>query len=169
MANRRVAQSLACDWQEAILVDLVRSLASKRIVRSRFIVPRNDHGQLVAKRFATKRNQRQPGKHLLPRQEEPFHEGDTAVFADRTEARLDVLAITPGLEILAGPELRTSVADEMLRLGCTGGDGSPEKRANGNCARFRFEYGDAHDASRAMIHYGGYPPAEGPTRWQGKW
>ena len=134
-----------------------------------FIIPLNDRGQLVAKRFATKRNHWQLGKHLLHRQDKPFHDGDTAVFADRTETRFDILSITPGLEILAGPKLRAFVADEMLRFGSTGGDGAPEKRANSNCARFRFEDGDAHDASGVVIHYDGYPPAEGPTLWQGKW
>jgi hypothetical protein len=91
------------------------------------------------------------------------------VFTDRTEARLDILSITPVLEILAGPELRAFVTDEMLRFGATGGDGAPEKRANSNCTRFRFEYGDAHDAPGVVIHYDGYPPAEGPTLGQGKW
>ncbi len=133
------------------------------------IIPLNDRGQLVAKRLATKWNQRQLGEHQLHRQNEPFHEGNTPVFTDRTKARLDLLAIAPALEVLAGPELRTFVADKMLRLGSTGGDGSSEKRANSNCARFRCEYCDAHDASGVVIHYDGYPPAEGPTLWQGKW
>ena len=133
------------------------------------IVPLNDHGQLVAKRFATKWNQWQLSKHQLHRQNEPFDDGDTAVLADLTEARLDVLTITPAFEILAGPELWTFVADKMLRFGSTGGDGSPEKRANSNSTRFRFEHGDAHDASGVMIHYDGYPPTEGPRLWQGKW
>jgi hypothetical protein len=155
--------------REAIVVDFVRSFAPERVVWSMFIVPLNDRDQLVTKRFATKWNQRQLGKHLLHRQDEPFHDGDTAVFADLTEARLDVLTITPGFEILAGPELWTFVADKMLRLGSTGGDGSPEKRANSNSTRFCFEHGDAHDASGVMIHYDGYPPAEGPRLWQGKW
>ena len=87
-----------------------------------FIVPLNDQGQLVAKRLATKWDQWQLGKYRLHRQNEPFHEGNTAVFTDRTEARLDLLAITPSLEILARPELRAFVADEMPRLGSTGGD-----------------------------------------------
>jgi hypothetical protein len=82
---------------------------------SMLIVPLNDHGQLLAKRFATKWNQWQLGKYQLHRQDEPFHDGDTAVFADLTEARLDVLTFTPGFEILAGPELWTLVADKMLR------------------------------------------------------
>ena len=133
------------------------------------IVPLNDHGQLVAKRFATKWNQWQLGKRQLHCQDIPFHDGDTAVFADRTEARLDVLAITPSLEIPTGPELRAFVRDEMPRLGSSGGNGSPEKCANGNCARFRFENGDAHVASGVVIHNDGYPPAEGPTLRQRKW
>ncbi|MFH1919846.1 MAG: hypothetical protein ABIP48_08185 [Planctomycetota bacterium] len=134
-----------------------------------FVVPLNDHGQLVAKRLATKGNQRQLGKHQLHRQNEPFHQGNTPVFTDRTKARLDVLAIAPALEVLAGPELRTFVRDEMLRLGFTGGDRSPEKRADSNCTRFRFEYGDTHGTSGVVICYDGYPPAEGPTLWQSKW
>ncbi len=84
-----------------------------------FIVPLIDDGQLVTKRLATKWNQRRLGKRLLHRQDKPFHDGDTAVFADGAEARLDVLTITPVFEILAGPELPAFVADEMLRLGST--------------------------------------------------
>jgi hypothetical protein len=133
------------------------------------IVPLNDHGQLVAKRFATKWYQWQLGKHRLHRQNQPFHQGNTPVLTDLTEARLDVLAITPVLEILAGSELRSFVRDEMPRLGSSGGDRSPEERAdrdhgfprsaytaynrtapeagNRNCTRFRLEYGDTHGTS----------------------
>ena len=89
------------------------------------IVPLNDHGQLLAKRFATKWNQWQLGKHQLHRQNEPFHQGNTPVLTHLTEARLDLLPIAQLLEILAGPELRTFVADEMPWLGSTGSDGAP--------------------------------------------
>ena len=133
-----------------------------------FIVPLNDHGQFLAKRFAVKWYQRQLGKHLLHRQNEPFHNGDTAVFTNLTETRLDFLAITPVLESLAGPKLWTFVGDKMLRLGSAGGDGSSEKRANSNSARFRLEHGDARDASGVVIHYDDDPPAEGPILRQRK-
>jgi hypothetical protein len=132
------------------------------------IVPLNDQRQLLAKRFATNWYQWQLGKHQLHRQNESFHQGNTPVLTHLTEARLDLLPIAPVLETLAGPELRTFVADEMLWLGSTGGDGSAEKRANSHRARFRLENGNAHNASGVVVYDDGYPPAEGPTLWQGK-
>ncbi len=53
-------------------------------------------------------------EHLFECQDEAFHNGDAAVLADRTEARFDAVASTPGLETVT-PELAALVADKMLR------------------------------------------------------
>ena len=47
---------------EEITVDFVRSLAYRGIVWSMVIIPLDDHGQLIAKRFAPNRNQWQLGE-----------------------------------------------------------------------------------------------------------
>ncbi len=95
------------------LVHFVGSAASKRHVRTQFVVPELEVLQFLAHLLAADGDQDNSRTERLHGQDETLHHGNAAVLAHGSEPRLDASAFAPTLEA-ATPELRPLVADQVL-------------------------------------------------------
>jgi len=80
------------------------------------VVPRNQFQELSPEDPSSQRDQRQPGKVLLERQDQAFGHGDAAMLTKGTEPRLDPLPAAPQL-VLVAIELRSSIGNQVPGAG----------------------------------------------------
>jgi len=144
----------------AIVVDFVRRPAIQKSVRTLFIEPFREEGQLSPEVSASRGHGDHASAFVLQSSDEPLDHRDTAVFSDGAEARLDARGLAPVLERRA-PELATLVGHDVSRfavlpyrpveesLHCPGG-------------RLRSVDHQSHDSPGVVVDNDRDPPARWP-------
>ena len=149
-----------------MMVDLVGSGSAESRVRPVAVVPGDVERQFLLDGDETVWDQNQsPGALVLDGSDAALDHDEAAVLADGAEPLRDTATATPALE-LPGGELAALVGDKALGLMAL--EKALQKLPNCSGGGLAAEDGEAHDASRVVIHGNGHPPAERPHLRQGE-